>query len=577
MTRPRAFPTAATTLPLLLACLILPAPASAAIDLPLTTTTPAQAVSYREEAAAAAAGIDAGDFAGAVPHLEHLAGLFPDDSVTWESLGVCHYRLAQYPESARAYLRAVELGIPFSAVDLYNAACSQALAGDADAAVATLRRALAAGFEDRGHLAGDEDLVSLRDRPEWAELAGLLPADVQGRVAGWRYDLDLWLKEVRRLHPDPFAVVPEADFVARVEDLKRRVPDLTDEQVMMGLIRLATLLGDGHSGIRPLPASKVAVRSLPLQLYAFSDGLFVIDADSAYADLVGARVLDIGRRSVDDLWPRLGEIVPRDNPMRILQQGPFLLTVTAVLRDFGAIGDTEDVPLHVRDADGAERTVAVASRPVGRVNFELVPSRLPGAPEPPLYLAHADEVLWMGPVAGGHALYVEFNVVRDGPETIADFAKRLRGHLADHPDIDTVVLDVRHNGGGNSFLYPPLVRDLVWFQQERPDARLYVLMGRQTFSACQNFVTDLDTWTDAVFAGEPSGSRPNMIGESTFTVLPYSGLRAGISSRYHQTSYPGDDRRWIAPDLPVELTAADYFANRDPVLAAVLADLKARR
>ena len=31
-----------------------------------------------------------------------------------------------------------------------------------------------------------------------------------------------------------------------------------------------------------------------------------------------------------------------------------------------------------------------------------------------------------------------------------------------------------------------------------------------------------------------------------------------------------DTRVWIAPRIPVRLTARDYFANRDPVLDAVL-------
>jgi hypothetical protein len=132
-----------------------------------------------------------------------------------------------------------------------------------------------------------------------------------------------------------------------------------------------------------------------------------------------------------------------------------------------------------------------------------------------------------------------------------------------------VVLDVRRNQGGNSFLYPPLIRALIAFEASRSEARIFCLIGRNTYSAAQNFITDLDTWTKAVFAGEPSGSRPNVVGEGTNTVLPLSGIRVSLSSRYHQASYPGDERSWIAPQIPVALTSADFFAGRDPVLEAV--------
>lgn len=80
----------------------------------------------------------------------------------------------------------------------------------------------------------------------------------------------------------------------------------------------------------------------------------------------------------------------------------------------------------------------------------------------------------------------------------------------------------------------------------------------------------MERWTDAVFAGEPSSSSPNFAGEETGLVLPYSRVRGSISTRYWQDSDPGDRRPWIAPRIPVTLSSTDYFANRDPVLEAVL-------
>jgi hypothetical protein len=53
--------------------------------------------------------------------------------------------------------------------DLYNAACCRALAGDTGAAFADLDRAIAAGFVDRGQLERDDDLLSLRGDPRWAQ------------------------------------------------------------------------------------------------------------------------------------------------------------------------------------------------------------------------------------------------------------------------------------------------------------------------------------------------------------------------------------------------------------------------
>jgi hypothetical protein len=41
---------------------------------------------------------------------------------------------------------------------------------------------------------------------------------------------------------------------------------------------------------------------------------------------------------------------------------------------------------------------------------------------------------------------------------------------------------------------------------------------------------------------------------------------------YWEKSEPGNPRDAIEPDIPVELSSGDYFAGRDPVLQAALAD-----
>ena len=565
---------------LLLAVLILPV--AAAVDSPTpvdvsTITDPAVAAAFHARLERANALLDDGDHAAAIPLLEELVAAHPADGGLWDALGWACYHAKRTARAAVAYERAAAIGVPFRPAVLYNRACCLALEGRTDEAVEALRQALDAGFENRPLIARDEDLTALRSHPDWPELAGLLPDAVAaaGRDAGWRHDLAFWYSEVRRLHPDPFRRTSQAEFERRVAELDARIPALDDEQISMELQRLTVLLADGHSGIRPMPGSRVQWRRLPLQFYAFADGLFVIDADATHAQWIGHEVRRIGSKDILALWAALPAFAPRDNAMGLLDQGPLGMTMTALLRAMGAVGATEDVPLLLRDRDGNEREVIVASEPMQGAHRELVAPRGVAAP---LYLAREHEVFWFDALPGvENAVYVQFNVVRDGPDaTISEYAQRLRDHLQENPGVEVVALDLRHNGGGNSFLYPPLVRVLTEFQLEREGARLYVLVGRRTFSACQNLATDLDWWTDAIFVGEPTGSEPNQIGESTHSVLPYSDLRAGISSRLHQQSYAGDQRPWIAPDVPVALTAEAFFAGRDPVLEAVV-EVESRR
>lgn len=198
-----------------------------------------------------------------------------------------------------------------------------------------------------------------------------------------------------------------------------------------------------------------------------------------------------------------------------------------------------------------------------------MPSRLPGAPPPPLYLEDVARAHWFRAL-DERTLYVQFNQVVNAPgETMAEFAERLAKAIAEQ-DPARLLIDVRHNNGGDGSLLGPLMRTLREFERGRSGAEIVVLMGRNTFSAAQIFLAQVDRDTSPLFAGEPSSSRPNFVGEENPVRLPWSGGSGGISNRYHET-IPGDTRDFIAPDLPFELSSADYFANRDPLLELVFA------
>jgi tRNA-dihydrouridine synthase len=182
-----------------------------------------------------------------------------------------------------------------------------------------------------------------------------------------------------------------------------------------------------------------------------------------------------------------------------------------------------------------------------------------------------DTNYWIRALPEVDALYWQFNSVRDmdGGPTLHDYADTLRSRL-EATGAHHLIVDVRHNNGGNTNLLRPLLRLLTWWEQDASDHEIFVVMGRNTFSAAQNFISRVEQWTDAVFVGEPSSSSPNFIGEETALVLPYSRVRGSISNRYWQNSDPTDDRPWIAPQVPVNLSSSAYFSGRDPALETIV-------
>jgi hypothetical protein len=83
---------------------------------------------------------------------------------------------------------------------------------------------------------------------------------------------------------------------------------------------------------------------------------------------------------------------------------------------------------------------------------------------------------------------------------------------------------------------------------------LFVVVGRHTLSARIMLATEIEQNTHAVFVGEPTGSRPNFVGQDVGLRLPFSGMRGSLSDLYWQSS-----------------SATLCKANRDPALEAILA------
>jgi len=498
-----------------------------------------------------------------------LAGTSQDVWV-WFRLGQSRVRQERYRAAVDAYGQALALGTQRSREGSqnfmrYRMARCYALAGERDSAIAWLDRAIANGYEDRAEIAEDKSLASLHGDPRFDRLAGRLSAELT-RDDGWRHDLAFLIAEIRRVHVRFRNEPLPPGFEAEARTLDREIPRLRDAEVLLRMQSLMVRLGDGHSVLYP-GGERVTMPALPVRLYHFADGWFVVETSDSLRSWLGRRVLAMGGVPMDTLARRLPPIVSRDNPMGIEWIGPLYFQLGDVLASLGATRDPSRVRLTLEDRAGRREDVVVrADRPLHPQAPKLGP---PPSGSPPLWLRDAQRPFWLTPLPVPRALYLQFNQVADADsESLEGLALRLRTVLA-RDSIRDLVVDLRHNNGGNGDLLGELRRTLVWFTADDPRHRLFVLTGRGTFSAAQTFLNQIDHETPAIVAGEPSSSRPDFPGEDTALRLPWSGVHGSISSRFHMVD-GADTRVWIAPEIPVRLTAADYFGNRDPVLEAVL-------
>jgi hypothetical protein len=538
-------------------------PLALAAQMPQPRLTPAEFWQDRR-AADSLAGI--GNAQAAEPLYRALALADTADVQLWLGLANAEMALRRLPAAESAFARVYE-GQYFPSNVAIQIARIEAGLGQKGAALNWLDSALVHRWSSRASFQKDSAFASYHGDPRFRAIAGMVPDRVLSRTDGWRYDLAFFASEARRVHTGFDRPAFSSSFTEAVTDLDRRIPSLSDDQILAGLQHLAMLLHDGHSGVylRNLPKTH---RRLPVDFYWFADGMYIVDARQDHRDLVGSRVVRIGRLTPPQLVTALDAFVPHDNPMRILSLGvSFQSEYPFQLQALGAIDDTARVPIVVEDGSGRARELALVADDSRIPQARLAP-RDTGVANP-LWLRNTAVNIWMTPLADERAIYVQYNACADAPTlTIAAFAGRLRTALKDST-IRDLIIDVRRNGGGNSFLNLPLHQAIFEFEAASPAHRIWILAGRHTFSAAQNFVNYVERFTNAIFVGEPTGSSPNFTGENGEVVLPFSGVVAEISNANHWSAFWEDQRPWIAPTIPVALTAADYFSNRDPVLDAV--------
>ena len=511
---------------------------------------------------------------------EQVVQANPVNPYFWSSLGSARYLAADYMGAVAAYQRAMELGAPAAGPDVgaYRIASSYALAGQKELALQWLGRALAMGYPSLEGAKTDDALKSLRDDPRFKKLLGLEDISKLSRDEAWRYDLAALTGEVRRKGFIIKRTVTLEQFEAKARALHDAIPKLTDWQVVFELMKLMVFLGDGHTALWDIGDNQFFGAAVPLQFYWFEEGPFIISADPKYKDLLGAQVLEIDGRQPAEVLAAITPYVntDRNNSLAIRQGTSYKMRNAAMLHALGLTKSGDSMTLTVRDIAGKTRKALVAAdktfpdiwnikpNPPSWVNFA---STLPTVP---LYLRSMEKRYWFEYLPERKTVYFAFNSVRnDEKEPMAQFVARLFAFIEGH-EVDKLLIDMRWNNGGDTSVGQPLLRELLANKLINQPGKLFVIIGRRTYSAAQNMATYFERYTNAVFVGEPTGSSPNFVGEEDPVVLPYSKLMANVSHLFWQSSGPRDQRVWLAPTIYVPPTWADFHTGRDAALDAVL-------
>ena len=116
------------------------------------------------------------------------------------------------------------------------------------------------------------------------------------RVEYWKEDLHVYATELPAKHIDFRKIILGKEFARQVAELQSEVPALTDQQIVLRLMRLTAGLGVAHTRVY-LPEQLISFHRIPLILRWYADGLWVLAAADGLGQTLGTRVVMFGMKT----------------------------------------------------------------------------------------------------------------------------------------------------------------------------------------------------------------------------------------------------------------------------------------
>jgi len=426
--------------------------------------------------------------------------------------------------------------------------------------------------------------------PAYLRLAAPPAPQAATRDERWHQDVRYLASQLPRLHVDAFHTVGREEFERDVTALDAAVPELSDIEIVLEILRIVATVGDAHT--QAVPPATMALRLVPLRLYWLADGFYVVGATPEYQDLVGSRVVQIGDVPIRDVCDRVKPFVAHETESGFWIRSWLYLLSPNILRQLSVLGDARAGAYTFERPDGT-RTTRELDTIGSDTYFSVVPDTLPA--NEPLYRRHADAFYWFEYLEAEGTVYLHYRKCQD-MESLAfrDLVADLFGFIDAHA-VSRLVIDVRHNGGGDSEHVEPLFEELARRPFLDQEGHLFVIVGRGTYSSAVLNVVEFEHRTHAIFVGEAPSSVPDHYGQVASFVLPNSRVRVDYSTkRFPMTKLASGEKLslgdWLGvlgyssarfpldaagtgsfePDVPASPTITDYLTGRDPALEAIL-------
>ncbi|WP_334078317.1 S41 family peptidase [Microbulbifer sp. M83] len=396
--------------------------------------------------------------------------------------------------------------------------------------------------------------------------SALAPAEAEK----WHDDIEVYRHTLKQRHINLYHTVGKHDFQGALQVLKEDLPKLTEDQVMVELMRISRLVGDGHTRV---PFWGAEHRHYPL-LFQFMDGeLRLLRTGPEHRRLLGRKLVAVGEMATAEVVKKLEPVVQTvENEYSLRRHLPYHLNVADILAGLGIVDDPASATFTLEDERGQREVVTLEAiscpdyREGVTVRYaeQIVPFGDKRVTE--------SDYLWLSADEDRRVAYVYFARYPSFSD-MESFAEDVREYLDEHR-IRNLVVDLRDNTGGDFFVGLRFAHQMILVDGLDWDGGVYTLIGNATFSAGMSNAAHFREMFNATLVGEPTGGNPVGYQDMDSFTLPNSGIEVNYSKRLYR--FQDKPTQGIQPDVLIPTRWADYRVGRDAVLDWVLDDISKR-
>jgi hypothetical protein len=394
----------------------------------------------------------------------------------------------------------------------------------------------------------------------------------QTRKGVWIKDIEYLKTELAIQHKNLFFSESREFYSHQLDSISKLIDVKNDSELAIALQIAVAKMGDDHTFVDFY--NKVLENGrLPLYTYWFSDGFLVTATTTEYQQILGYKLTAINGHLIDSVVTQSSVLLTQTNDAIIKHRIPGIINLMGVLNYF-KITDLDSVLCSFERSSDNKIDLWIKPIDVRNKNQNYVHFK---SDDLPLGWMDQKTFFWSKLIDDGKTLYVQYNQCRSKESELKygnkKFAKKLpsfnkfRKELIKQikqPEIERLVFDMRFNPGGSSFQGTELVNELAQIEKINQKGKLFVLVGRRTFSSAIINTMDFKEKTNAIIAGEQTSGKANHFGEVRYFILPNSGIRVYYSTKFFKRNEL--DENTIYPDYVIEMSSDDYLKGIDPVI-----------